>query len=139
MLSWEEGFCRIVADRGRFVIRYGHRDTGRSATYEPGHPGYTSTDLVADAAGVLDAYGLTGGARGRRLPGWGFAQLLALDFADRVLVLAPDRVVGRSAPGGRDKPRGALKHDPGGPGVGRERLPYGCPCCGRDLVAGIGH
>ena len=56
MLWWEEGFCRMLADGGRFVIRYDHRDTGRSVTYAPGRPGYTGADLVADAAGVLDAY-----------------------------------------------------------------------------------
>src|ERR687895_2980580 len=59
MLWWEEGFCRMLADGGRFVIRYDHRDTGRSVTYEPGRPGYTGDALVADAAGVLDAYGLS--------------------------------------------------------------------------------
>ena len=58
MLWWEEGFCRMLADGGRFVIRYDHRDTGRSVTYEPGRPGYTGADLIADAAGVLDAYGI---------------------------------------------------------------------------------
>jgi hypothetical protein len=26
MLWWEEGFCRMLADGGRFVIRYDHRD-----------------------------------------------------------------------------------------------------------------
>jgi pimeloyl-ACP methyl ester carboxylesterase len=36
MLWWEEGFCRMLADGRRFVIRYDHRDTGRSVTYEPG-------------------------------------------------------------------------------------------------------
>jgi pimeloyl-ACP methyl ester carboxylesterase len=55
MLWWEEGFCRMLADGGRFVIRYDHRDAGRSVTYEPGHPGYASADLVADAVGVPDA------------------------------------------------------------------------------------
>ena len=30
MLWWEEGFCRMLADGRRFVIRYDHRDTGRS-------------------------------------------------------------------------------------------------------------
>lgn len=58
MLWWEEGFCRMLAGGGRFVIRYDHRDTGRSVTYEPGRPGYTGGDLVADAAGILDAYGI---------------------------------------------------------------------------------
>jgi pimeloyl-ACP methyl ester carboxylesterase len=58
MLWWEEGFCRLLAEAGRFVIRYDHRDTGRSVTYEPGAPEYTEADLVADAVGVLDAYGI---------------------------------------------------------------------------------
>src|SRR6186997_300901 len=30
MLWWEEGFCRLLAEGGRFVIRYDQRDTGRS-------------------------------------------------------------------------------------------------------------
>ena len=55
MLWWEDGFCRMLADGRRFVIRYDHRDTGRSVTYEPGHPEYTGADLVADVAGVLEA------------------------------------------------------------------------------------
>jgi pimeloyl-ACP methyl ester carboxylesterase len=55
MLWWEEDFCRMLADGGRFVIRYDHRDTGRSVSYEPGRPGYTGTDLVDDAVRVLDA------------------------------------------------------------------------------------
>jgi pimeloyl-ACP methyl ester carboxylesterase len=54
MLWWEEGFCRMLAGGRRFVIRYDHRDTGRSTTYEPGRPPYTGADLVADAVGVLE-------------------------------------------------------------------------------------
>jgi pimeloyl-ACP methyl ester carboxylesterase len=87
MLWWQEGFCRILADSGRFVIRYDHRDTGRSATYEPGHPGYTGADLVADAADVIDAYGLPAAHVVGVSAGGAFAQLLALDFANRVLSL----------------------------------------------------
>ena len=40
LLWWEQGFCGMLADGGRFVIRYDHRDTGRSVTYEPGRPEY---------------------------------------------------------------------------------------------------
>ncbi len=87
MLWWDEGFCRMLADGGRFVIRYDHRDTGRSVTYEPGHPAYSGVDLVADAAGVLDAYGLPAAHIVGVSAGGAFAQLLALDFADRVLSL----------------------------------------------------
>src|ERR671914_117139 len=84
MLWWEEGFCRMLADGGRFVIRYDHRDTGRSVSYEPGRPGYTGADLVADAAGVLDAYGISAAHLVGVSAGGALAQLLALDFADRV-------------------------------------------------------
>jgi pimeloyl-ACP methyl ester carboxylesterase len=87
MLWWDEGFCQMLADRGRFVIRYDHRDTGRSVTYEPGHPGYGGADLVADAVGVLDAYGLPAAHLVGVSAGGAFAQLVALDFADRVLSL----------------------------------------------------
>jgi pimeloyl-ACP methyl ester carboxylesterase len=84
MLWWEEGFCRRLADGRRFVIRYDHRDTGRSVTYQPGHPEYTSEDLVADAAGVLDAHGISASHVVGVSAGGGIAQLLALDFPDRV-------------------------------------------------------
>jgi len=87
MIWWEEGFCRMLAEAGRFVIRYDHRDTGRSVAYEPGHPGYTGTDLVADAAGVLDAYGIPAAHLVGVSAGGAFAQLLALDHPDRVVSL----------------------------------------------------
>ena len=87
MLWWEDGFCRMLADGGRFVIRYDLRDTGRSVTYEPGHPGYTGGDLVADAAGVFDAYQIPAAHVVGVSVGGAFAQLLALDFPDRVLSL----------------------------------------------------
>jgi pimeloyl-ACP methyl ester carboxylesterase len=54
---WEDEFCERIAAGGRYVIRYDHRDTGRSASSEPGKPTYTFADLVDDAAGVLDALG----------------------------------------------------------------------------------
>jgi pimeloyl-ACP methyl ester carboxylesterase len=87
MLWWEDGLCRMLAHGGRFVIRYDHRDTGRSVTYEPGQPGYTGGDLVADAAGVLDAYGIPAAHVVGVSMGGALAQLLALDFPDRVLSL----------------------------------------------------
>ncbi len=87
MLWWEEGFCEGLAARGRHVIRYDHRDTGRSVTYAPGRPGYTGDDMVADAAGVLDAYDVPAAHVVGVSAGGAFAQLLALDVPDRVLSL----------------------------------------------------
>src|SRR5215204_5411707 len=103
MLWWDEGFCRLLADGGRLVIRYDHRDTGRSITYAPGHPEYTGADLIADAAGVLDAYGIPAAHVVGVSAGGAFAQLLALDFDDRVRSLV---LISTSAalPGERELP-----------------------------------
>src|SRR5205814_4361590 len=87
MLWWDEGFCRMLADGGRFVIRYDHRDTGRSVIYERGRPGYTGAHLVADAAGVLGAYGIPSAHVVGVSAGGAIAQLLALDCPDRVVSL----------------------------------------------------
>jgi pimeloyl-ACP methyl ester carboxylesterase len=87
MLWWEEGLCRMIADAGRFVIRYDHRDTGRSVAYEPGRPEYTGADLVSDAVAVLDAYGIEAAHVVGVSAGGAFAQLVAVDFPDRVLSL----------------------------------------------------
>jgi pimeloyl-ACP methyl ester carboxylesterase len=84
MLWWEEGFCRALAGGGRFVIRYDHRDTGRSVSYPPGAPGYTGDDLIADAVGVLDALGI---ARAHVLGvsmGGMIAQEMAIRWPERV-------------------------------------------------------
>jgi pimeloyl-ACP methyl ester carboxylesterase len=55
---WEDDFCAALAAGGRYVIRYDHRDTGRSTTWPAGKPGYTWRDIVADVPGLLDALGL---------------------------------------------------------------------------------
>jgi pimeloyl-ACP methyl ester carboxylesterase len=87
MLWWEDAFCQMLAGAGRYVLRYDHRDTGRSVTYAPGRPEYTGADLVADAVGVLDAYAIQAAQVVGVSAGGAFAQLLALDFPDRVLSL----------------------------------------------------
>jgi pimeloyl-ACP methyl ester carboxylesterase len=87
MLWWEEGFCRLLANGGRFVIRYDHRDTGRSVTYQVGRPEYSGADLVADAAGVLDAYQVPVAHLVGVSAGGAFAQLLAFGHPDRVASL----------------------------------------------------
>ena len=103
MLWWEEGFCRQLAEGGRFVIRYDHRDTGRSVTYEPGRPEYTGADLTADAVGVLDGFGISAAHLVGVSAGGGIAQEVALDAPDRVLSLS---LISTSpvTPGDRDLP-----------------------------------
>lgn len=105
MVWWEDGFCQRLANGGRFVIRYDHRDTGRSRTYEPGRPGYTVSDLVQDAVTVLDGYDLGAAHVVGMSMGGALAQLLALDFPDRVFTLT---LISTSPalPGERDLPTG---------------------------------
>jgi pimeloyl-ACP methyl ester carboxylesterase len=84
MLWWEDALCRMLAEAGRLVIRYDHRDTGRSVTSGPGRPAYTGADLVRDAVGVLDAYDISDAHVVGVSAGGAFAQLLALGFPDRI-------------------------------------------------------
>jgi pimeloyl-ACP methyl ester carboxylesterase len=87
MLWWPEGFCERLAGAGRFVIRYDNRDTGRSTGYEPGTATYTSDDLTADAIAVLDEHGVEQAHVVGMSMGGGIAQMVALDYPDRVLSL----------------------------------------------------
>jgi pimeloyl-ACP methyl ester carboxylesterase len=97
MLWWPDGFCERLADRGRLVIRYDNRDTGRSVGYEPGTATYTGDDLVADAVGVLDEHGVERAHVVGMSMGGGIAQIVALDHPDRVLSLT---AISTSAVGG---------------------------------------
>jgi pimeloyl-ACP methyl ester carboxylesterase len=97
---WDAEFCRRLAAGGRFVVRYDHRDTGRSVSYSPGAPGYTGLDLIGDAVGLIDA--LAGGRAhvvGLSMGG-GIAQYLAVEHPDRVATLT----LMSTSPGGKDLP-----------------------------------
>ncbi|MEJ2855878.1 MULTISPECIES: alpha/beta fold hydrolase [unclassified Saccharothrix] len=98
---WEDDFCRTLAAAGRFVVRYDHRDTGRSTSYPPGEPGYTSTELVEDPLGILDALGVERAHVVGLSMGGGIAQAIGVFHPDRVATLtlvatSPD---GPGAPG----------------------------------------
>lgn len=98
---WETDFCTELAAGGRFVIRYDLRDTGQSVHYPPGEPDYGSVDLVADAIGILDAYGIGSACLMGISMGGAMAQLAALDHPDRVSSLV---LVSTMAPGGPSLP-----------------------------------
>lgn len=102
MLSWDEELCERLAAGARFVIRYDTRDAGRSVT--AAGP-YTLRDLVADAAGLLEALGVERAHVVGMSLGGAIAQLLALDHPDRVATLT------------------LASSTPGGPGHGTPDLP----------------
>jgi pimeloyl-ACP methyl ester carboxylesterase len=101
MLAWHEDFCRELAGRGFFVIRYDNRDVGRSTHFRDVKPpslpelltrrfkrlAYTLDDMAADAIKLLDHLGIrqahvTGASMGGMI-----AQVLAGQHPDRVLSL----------------------------------------------------
>jgi pimeloyl-ACP methyl ester carboxylesterase len=71
LTAWDEVFCRALAGRGHYVIRFDNRDVGRSSWFDDHGvpeladvlggavtPPYTLSDMAADAAGLLDALGI---------------------------------------------------------------------------------
>ena len=84
---WPEELCRRLAARGRYVVRYDHRDTGGSTTGPPGHIDYSVEDLADDAIAVLDAYQIERAHLcGMSLGGY-LAQMIALKAPARVASL----------------------------------------------------
>jgi pimeloyl-ACP methyl ester carboxylesterase len=78
MQWWPDGFCALLAERGFTVARYDCRDCGRSSrarpSARPGVPAYTATDMIDDAAAVLDALG------------WGAAHVVGMSMGASVAV-----------------------------------------------------
>src|SRR5688500_11516295 len=84
---WEDAFCERLMAGSRFVVRYDHRDTGQSVSYELGAAPYSLRDLAEDAVGLLDAFGLESAHLvGMSMGGW-IGQLVALENPDRVASL----------------------------------------------------
>ena len=84
---WEDEFCRRLAAGGRHVIRYDHRDTGRSTSFPAGRPPYSGVDLAHDALGVLDALGIHRAHLVGLSMGGALAQRIAVERPHRVLSL----------------------------------------------------
>jgi pimeloyl-ACP methyl ester carboxylesterase len=69
------------------VIRYDHRDTGRSTTVDFSTHPYTLSDVAADAVGLLDAYSVDAAHLVGFSGGGMVAQTVALEHPDRVASL----------------------------------------------------
>jgi len=87
MVWWDDEFCIRLANKGRFVIRFDNRDTGKSTCYEPGKPGYDILNMADDVKGVLDSYEISKtNVVGMSLGGM-IAQLFALRYPENALTL----------------------------------------------------
>jgi pimeloyl-ACP methyl ester carboxylesterase len=87
MLWWDSRLCTELAARGRFVIRYDQRDTGRSTSFPVGEPGYAMSTLAADAIGLLDALGIERADVVAQSMSGGIALILGVDYPSRVTSL----------------------------------------------------
>ncbi|MFG3496483.1 alpha/beta fold hydrolase [Streptomyces sp. NPDC047928] len=85
--AWPDEFvARLVAD-GHHVIRYDHRDTGRSTKTDFFQHPYGYDELVADALAVLDGWRVPAAHVVGMSLGHTIGQLLALDAPERLLTL----------------------------------------------------
>lgn len=122
MLSWPDGFCRLLIERGFHIARFDNRDSGLSThftragapsqfkmLFKPGsQAAYRLEDMADDAAAVLDALAwhsahIVGASQGGMI-----GQTLALRHPDRVRTLTC--ISSAPAPRvGQPKPRDLLK------------------------------
>lgn len=87
-LFWPAPLCQALAAAGWRVLRYDHRDTGRSSTVDVARSPYTLDELTEDARAVLDAHGVDRAVVVGLSMGGYIAQLLALRHPLRVRALA---------------------------------------------------
>ncbi|MCR6490516.1 alpha/beta fold hydrolase [Amycolatopsis sp. OK19-0408] len=101
MVTWEDGFCELLAGRGFFVVRYDNRDVGLS-TWLDDLPApdlaalaagdlrtapYRLSDLADDAIGLFDALGIARAHVVGASMGGMIVQQLAIDHPERLLSL----------------------------------------------------
>lgn len=102
LTAWHEDFCKGLADKGYFVIRYDNRDCGLStkldgvvvdagavfAARAAGTPippvPYTLSDMAADGIALLDALGIKKAHVAGASMGGMIVQMMAIEHADRL-------------------------------------------------------
>ncbi|MFI7439054.1 alpha/beta fold hydrolase [Nonomuraea indica] len=98
-ILWPDEFVGRLAAGGRRVIRYDHRDTGRSSVFDFERQPYTWEDIKDDVLRVLDAYGLDSAHLVCHSAGGLLGQLIAVERPERVRTLT---VIGSSPLGGHE-------------------------------------
>jgi pimeloyl-ACP methyl ester carboxylesterase len=100
MIEWDEALCEMIAARGFRVTRFDNRDCGLSSKRDDlgpadlvgvfshtDNPPYALEDMAADAVGVLDAIGAAAAHIVGASMGGMIAQLIAINYPERVLSL----------------------------------------------------
>lgn len=86
-VQWNDGIVWRLVEGGRRVIRYDHRDTGRSSVVDFAVRPYTVADMASDALAVLDAFGVERAHLVGASLGGIIAQRVAVTDPERVLTL----------------------------------------------------
>ncbi|MFY1622687.1 alpha/beta fold hydrolase [Micromonospora sp. WMMD723] len=86
-VGWPDELVEALVDSGRQVIRFDHRDTGRSDSVDFATHPYALADLASDAVTVLDAYGVAAAHIVGTSLGAAIGQWLAVHRAARVRTL----------------------------------------------------
>jgi pimeloyl-ACP methyl ester carboxylesterase len=121
-VSCPDALVSRLVERGVQVIRYDHRDTGRSSSVDfAAHP-YTISDLARDCLAVLDGHGLSSAHVAGASLGGMIAQWLGVHAPDRVRSLT----VMSSSPMGHN-PRPALTRAQAGEPADPADLPPPAP------------
>lgn len=105
MVTWPDEFCRRLVETGHFVIRFDNRDCGLSSKIDSGgvpdvealmadaqagkpvEAPYSLSDMAADAVGLLAKLGLDSVHVCGLSMGAMIAQLMAIEYPDRVASL----------------------------------------------------
>ena len=87
MDGWDPAWCEQLAAAGRRVVRYDHRDSGRSTSSPPGHPSYPGSALTGDVLRILDALDVDRAHLVGLSMGGGIAQEVAARHPERVATL----------------------------------------------------
>lgn len=121
-ISWPDALVGRLVERGVAVIRFDHRDTGRSDGVDfDAHP-YTISDMARDCLAVLDGYGLASAHVAGSSLGGMLAQWLGVHAPERVLSLT----IMSSSPMGHD-PRPAWARARAGEPADPDDLPAPSP------------
>jgi pimeloyl-ACP methyl ester carboxylesterase len=86
-IGWPADLIEVLVHGGLQVIRYDHRDTGRSTSVDFSTRPYTLADMAADAVAVLDGHGVEAAHVVGASLGGAISQWLAVHHPERVLSL----------------------------------------------------